>query len=178
MEEVARARAARCQVSLTSLGPMYRSLTSSTPHPFISLLNASKGQRLFPRVLRHLPHQQALTLLTLLLATYPQLDVVARAPPPPVADSSLLTKADRLDRARREAETDNFLHCVLPGADMLINRCNLGLVAGLLGLCAQRWEVWRVATTRVSNQAVLFVRTLTCSPVSRSSLLCFPERRA
>ena len=133
-------------------------LTLSTPHPFISLLNATKGQRLFPRVLRHLPHQQALTLLTLLLATYPQLDVVARAPPPPVADSSLLTKADRLDRARREAETDNFLHCVLPGADLLINRCNLGLVAGLLGLCAQRWEVWRVATTRVSSHLFVSVQ--------------------
>ena len=123
-------------------------LDISNPHPFISLLNAPKGQRLFPRLLRHLPHQQALTLLTLLIATYPQLDVVARAPPPPVADSSLLTKADRLDRARREAETDSFLHCVVPGADMLINRCNLGLIAGLLGICTQRMEVWRVATTR------------------------------
>lgn len=126
-------------------------LDVSTPHPFISLINPIKGQRLFPRLLRHLPHQQALTLLTLLIATYPQLDVVARAPPPPVADASLLTKADRLDRAKREAETDNFLHCVIPGADMLINRCNLGLVAGLLGICTQRMEVWRVASTRVSQ---------------------------
>ncbi len=124
----------------------------SNPHPFISLMNPVKGQRLFPRLLRHLPHQQALTLLTLLIATYPQLDVNARAPPPPVADASLLTKADRLDRARREAETDNFLHCVIPGVDMLINRCNLGLIAGLLGICAQRMEVWRVAATRVSRK--------------------------
>lgn len=120
----------------------------STPHPFISLLNPLKGQRLFPRLLRHLPHQQALTLLTLLVATYPQLDVVARAPPPPVADASLLTKADRLDRARREAETDSFLHHVVPGVDALINQCNLGLVSGLLGICAQRMEVWKVASTR------------------------------
>jgi DNA topoisomerase 2-associated protein PAT1 len=126
-------------------------LKLSTPHPFISLMNPTKGQRLFPRLLRHLPHQQALTLLTLLIATYPQLDVVARAPPPPVADSSLLTKADRLDRARREAETDNFLSCVLPGADMLINRCGLGLVAGLLGIAAQRMDIAKVAMTRVSS---------------------------
>ena len=120
----------------------------STPHPFISLMNPLKGQRLFPRLLRHLPHQQTLTLLTLLIATYPQLDVVARAPPPPVADTSLLTKADRLDRARREAETDSFLHHVIPGVDSLINQCNLGLVSGLLGICAQRMEVWKVAATR------------------------------
>lgn len=114
-------------------------------------MNSPKGQRLFPRLLRHLPQQQALTLLTLIIATYPQLDVVAKAPPPPVADSSLLTKADRLDRARREAETDSFLHCVVPGLDILIQRCGLGLVAGLLGICAQRMEVWRVASTRVSR---------------------------
>ena len=112
-------------------------------------MNPAKGRKLFPRLLRHLPHQQALTLLTLLIATYPQLDVVARAPPPPVADASLLTKADGLNRVRREAETDDFLHCVIPGADMLINRCNLGLLAGLLGICAQRMEVWKVASTRV-----------------------------
>lgn len=120
----------------------------STPHPFISLINPLKGQRLFPRLLRHLDHQRALTLLTLLIATYPQLEVVARAPPPPVADVSLLTKADREDRARREAQTDSFLHCVIPGVDMLINQCNLGLVAGLLGICTQRMELGAVAATR------------------------------
>ncbi|KAL1410077.1 DNA topoisomerase 2-associated protein pat1 [Vanrija albida] len=123
-------------------------LTISNPHPFISLINPLKGQRLFPRLLRHLPQQQALTLLTLLIATYPQLNVVARAPPPPVADSSMLTKADRLDRAQREAETDSFLHNIIPGVDMLINQCNLGLVSGLLGIVAQRMEVWKVASTR------------------------------
>lgn len=120
----------------------------STPHPFISLMGPLKGHHLFPRLLRHLPHQQTLTLLTLLIATYPQLDVVARAPPPPVADTSLLTKADRLDRARREAETDSFLHHVIPAVDSLINQCNLGLVSGLVGICAQRMEVWKVAATR------------------------------
>lgn len=120
----------------------------SNPHPFISLMNPLKGQRLFPRLLRHLPQQQCLTLLTLLIATYPQLDVVSRAPPPPVADSSLLTKADRLDRARREAETDSFLHHVIPGVDAIINQCNLGLVSGLLGICSQRMEVWKVGATR------------------------------
>jgi DNA topoisomerase 2-associated protein PAT1 len=114
-------------------------------------MNPVKGQRLFPRLLRHLPHQQALTLLTLIIATYPQLDVVARAPPPPVSDTSLLTKADRMDRAKREAETDSFLHCVVPGLDILIQRCGLGLIAGLLGISAQRMEVWRVACTRVSS---------------------------
>ena len=91
----------------------------------------------------------------LLIATYPQLDVVRRAPPPPSVDASLLSKSDRLDRARRETETDNFLNSVIPGVDMLINRCNLGLVAGLLGICAQRMEVWRVAATRVNDPSLI-----------------------
>ncbi|KAL7423878.1 DNA topoisomerase 2-associated protein pat1 [Cryptotrichosporon argae] len=120
----------------------------SAPHPFISLLNAAKGQRLFPRLLRHLGPQQSLALLTLLIATYPQLDVVARAAPPPAADPALLTRADRLDRQQREADTDTFLHCVVPGIDALINTCSLGTVAGLLGVCSQMMEVWKVACTR------------------------------
>jgi DNA topoisomerase 2-associated protein PAT1 len=115
-------------------------------------MNPLKGQKMFPRLIRHLNPQQALTLLTLLVATYYQLDVVARAPPPPVADSSLLTKADRKDRARREAETDQFLQYVVPGLDIIINRCNLGLVSGLLTICAQRMDLPRVASTRVSYQ--------------------------
>ncbi|WWC65060.1 uncharacterized protein I303_107674 [Kwoniella dejecticola CBS 10117] len=123
-------------------------LDISNPHPFISLINPVKGQKLFPRLLRHLPQNQTITLLSLLIATYTQLDVVARAPPPPVADSSLLTRADRLDRAKREVETDNFLQFVIPGVDMIINRCGLGLVAGVLAISAQRSEVWRVASTR------------------------------
>ncbi|OCF78624.1 DNA topoisomerase 2-associated protein PAT1 [Kwoniella mangroviensis CBS 8886] len=123
-------------------------LDISIPHPFISLVNPIKGQKLFPRLLRHLPHTQSITLLSLLIATYTQLDVVFRAPPPPVADASLLTKADRLDRVKREAETDSFLQFVIPGVDMIINRCGLGLVAGMLAISAQRSEVWRVAATR------------------------------
>ncbi|WWD20662.1 hypothetical protein CI109_105138 [Kwoniella shandongensis] len=142
---------ARCQARVDNIWRrlmVMEPLDVSNPHPFISLLNPIKGQRLFPRLLRHLPHNQSITMLSLLIATYPQLDVVARAPPPPVADASLLTKADRLDRAKREAETDNFLHCIIPGVDMIINRCGLGLVAGMLAISAQRSEVWKVASTR------------------------------
>lgn len=122
----------------------------SDPHPFVSLMNPLKGQRLIPRLLRHLPQQKALTLLTLLIATYSQLDVVAHAPPPPSADMSLMSKAARDARAQREAETDNFLHCVVPGMDIIINQCPLSLISGLLGVCAQRMNVGAVARTRVS----------------------------
>jgi hypothetical protein len=145
-------------------------LDISNPHPFISLLGPLKGQRLFPRVIRHLSGQQSMTLLTLLVATYAQLDVVIRAPPPPAADASLLTKADRLDRAKREAETENFLHCVVPVVDNLIGRCGLGLVSGLLGICVQRMEVARVASTRVSHSRKK-VETLSLTLLARCGSL-------
>ena len=136
-------------------------------------MNAVKGQRLFPRLLRHLSHQQGLTLLTLLTATYIQLDVVRRAPPPPVTDASLLTKADRLDRAKREVETDNFLHCVIPGVDMVINRCDLGVMAGLLNICSQRMDLSKVASTRVgpSSDGKSSESDPSCSPESPCSQL-------
>ncbi|WRT70660.1 uncharacterized protein IL334_007658 [Kwoniella shivajii] len=142
---------ARCQAKVDLIWRslmVMEPLDVSNPHPFISLINPIKGQRLFMRLLRHLPHNQSITLLSLLIATYIQLDVVARAPPPPVADASLLTKADRLDRAKREGATDHFLHSVIPGVDMIINRCGLGLVAGMLAISAQRSDVCRVAATR------------------------------
>jgi DNA topoisomerase 2-associated protein PAT1 len=133
-------------------------LISSNPHPFVSLLNPIKGQKLFFRLQRHLQPQQAITLLTLLTATYPQLDVVTRAPPPPVADASILTKVERKERAKREAETDNFLQFVVPGLDRIITeQCGLSLINGLFGICFQRMEVWRVASTRVCYQlSVMF----------------------
>ena len=128
-------------------------LIDSNPHPFVSLLNPIKGQKLFFRLQRHLQPQQAITLLTLLTATYPQLDVVARAPPPPVADASILSKVERKERAKREAETDNFLQFVVPGLDRIITeQCGLPLINGLFGICFQRMEVWRVASTRVSRE--------------------------
>jgi len=146
-------------------------LMTSQPHPFVSLLNPIKGQKLFSRLQRHLQPQQAITLLTLLTATYPQLDVVARAPPPPVADASILSKVERKERAKRETETDNFLLYVLPGLDRIITeQCGLGLINGLFGICFQRMEVWRVASTRVSYLHIAMNRTLMCSPVLRSSL--------
>ena len=147
-------------------------LIKSQPHPFVSLLNPIKGQKLFSRLQRHLQPQQAITLLTLLTATYPQLDVVARAPPPPVADASILSKVERKERAKREAETDNFLLYVLPGLDRIITeQCGLGLINGLFGICFQRMEVWRVASTRVSYLHIAMNRRLICSPVLPSSLL-------
>lgn len=151
-------------------------------------MNPLKGQRLIPRLLRHLPQQKALTLLTLLIATYSQLDVVARAAPPPSADMSLMSKAPRDARAQREAETDNFLHCVVPGMDIIINQCPLSLISGLLGVCAQRMKVGAVARTRVSHDrfsvessrielSIAWCRFVHRAAVSRKATHQCPRRR-
>ncbi|ODN99512.1 DNA topoisomerase 2-associated protein PAT1 [Cryptococcus wingfieldii CBS 7118] len=120
----------------------------SNPHPFISLVNPPKGQRLLLRIILQLPDQKIFTLLSLLLVNFYQLDVVARAPPPPAADASLLTKADKLDRAKREADTDGFLFNIVPAIDMAINKCKLGLIGGLLVTAVQRLDVVKIASTR------------------------------
>ncbi|WVQ85901.1 hypothetical protein IAT38_008069 [Cryptococcus sp. DSM 104549] len=123
-------------------------LEISNPHPFISILNIGKGQRLFGRILRHLSDRQLFTLLSLLVVTFPQLDVVAHAPPPPVADASFYTNAERMDRAKREAETDMFLHSVIPAMDIVINKCGLGLLGGLLVAATQMVDAAKIASTR------------------------------
>ncbi|KAG6374836.1 topoisomerase II-associated protein PAT1 [Boletus reticuloceps] len=54
-------------------------LETSDPHPFISLLTTAKGKRILPRLSRHIQPARMLTLLTLLVACFSQLDVVKYA---------------------------------------------------------------------------------------------------
>jgi DNA topoisomerase 2-associated protein PAT1 len=115
----------------------------SFPHPFISLLTPTKGKRLLPRVLRHLSPSQTLTIFTLLLASFNQLDVVWNAPPP----LPPYTK----DEERREKETDVFLGAVVPAFLAVLDRCELRMVAGMVGLVAERCDVMALAKTRVSS---------------------------
>ena len=52
----------------------------SDPHPFISPLTPTKGKKILPCLTCHLSSQRMLTLLTLLVACFSQLDVVHQAP--------------------------------------------------------------------------------------------------
>ncbi|OXB39488.1 hypothetical protein LQV05_000635 [Cryptococcus neoformans] len=152
---------AKCQVKVDQIWAklmVQEPIEVSDPHPFISLLNPPKGQRILGRIILQLPDQKIYTLLSLLVVKFHQLDVVARAPPPPVTDGSLLTKADRLDRAKREADTDGFLYNLVPAMDMAINKCKLGLLGGLLVAAVQRLDVVKIASTRPG--VVLFTALL------------------
>lgn len=113
----------------------------SFPHPFISILGPLKGKKLFPRVLRHLGASQVLTVFTLLLACFAQVDVVWDAPPP----LPPWTK----DQAAREKDTDAFLSNVIPTFLRVLDQCELRMVAGMVGLVVQRCNVVQIARTRV-----------------------------
>lgn len=113
----------------------------SDPHPFISLLTPTKGKRLFPRLLRHLTSAQVLTVFTLLLACFSQVDVVRYAPHPVPPHSK--------DDEAKEKETDLFLGAIIPAFLGVLDRCELKIVAGMLGLIVSRCDVPRMSRTRV-----------------------------
>lgn len=117
-------------------------MTFSNPHPFISILIPLKGKKMLPRVQRYFDMSRNLTVLTLLVACFSQLDVVR--------DSFFI---DRLEDnpARKEAliHWDSFYyfqtHYVLPVA----GKCSLRIITGLLGLFLERNDVVAMAQTPV-----------------------------
>lgn len=135
-------------------------LEISDPHPFISLLNVTKGHKLFGRFIRHLSHQQCLTVLILLLACYPQLDVVRNAPLPAFSSGNVLQAPNAGGRKDAEVRTETFLSSVIPVMVQLIGRLELKMVAGMVSLCGERWDVAKVLATRpgVALFTILFSR--------------------
>lgn len=114
----------------------------SDPHPFISLLTPTKGKKILPRLTRHLSSQRMLTLLTLLVACFSQLDVVHQAP-------RLDYTKDTQERSDVERQTQAFLGSVMQSILPVVSVANLRLVTGLLGLLLDRSNVVAVAQTRV-----------------------------
>lgn len=139
----------------------------SDPHPFISLITPIKGKRLIPRVARHLSTQQMLTVLTLLVACFSQLDVVRQAP-----------QLDSLEESRKyndiENQTQAFLGSVVQSILPVVAKAGLRLVGGLLGLLVERNNIVAVAGTRVSCPS----RSLSSvQPLNRSTSLALPFSR-
>lgn len=125
----------------------------SDPHPFVSLLNHVKGKRLLPRILRLLNAEQALTVLTMLVASFESLDAVRDYP---------LWEKQRTTQAMRHMRTplttqqfadvsrsiDAFANSVLFQMMALINNLSLRIISGMLALLMERNQVLRVAQTR------------------------------
>lgn len=145
-------------------------LEISDPHPFISLLTPIKGHRLLNRVMRHFSEAQALTVVILLLACYPQLDVVRHAPPWLYASSTVnvFSMADMENRKRKLKETESYLGSVYPIIVGVLGRLDLKMLAGMVSLCLERWDVVQVLSTRPGT--ALFTAIL-----SRADMLRRPE---
>ncbi|KAJ2927810.1 hypothetical protein H1R20_g9280, partial [Candolleomyces eurysporus] len=116
-------------------------LETSNPHPFISLLMPTKGKRILPRLTRHLSSERMLTLLTLLVACFDQLDVIKQAP---ILDSLVETP----ERAEVERQTQAFLGSVMQSILPVVSVAELRLVTGLLSLLLHRSNIVAVAQTR------------------------------
>ena len=90
-----------------------------------------------------------LTLLTLLVACFSQLDVVHKAP-------CLDSIKDTHERSDVERQTQAFLGSVMQSILPVVSVATLRLVTGLLGLLLDRSNVVAVAQTRVR----IFVRKI------------------
>jgi DNA topoisomerase 2-associated protein PAT1 len=89
-----------------------------------------------------------LTLLTLLVACFPQLDVVKQAP---ILDSVQDDQLHQLQQAEVERQTQAFLGSVMQSILPVVSVANLRLVTGLLGLLLDRSDIVDVARTRVGT---------------------------
>ncbi|KAJ7043466.1 topoisomerase II-associated protein PAT1 [Mycena alexandri] len=117
-------------------------LETSNPHPFVSLLSPSKGKKLLPRLTRHIGSSRMLTLMTLLVACFTQLDVVKQAP--------LLDSLDESDeRTEADRQTQAFLGSVLQSILPIVANLELHVVTALLGLLIDRsQDIAAVAKTK------------------------------
>lgn len=85
-----------------------------------------------------------LTLLTLLVACFNQLDVVIKAP---LLDSL----DDTRERQEVDHQTQTFLGSVLQSILPVVAKASLRLVSGLLGLLLDRSDIVAVTQTRVRD---------------------------
>ncbi|KAH7885857.1 topoisomerase II-associated protein PAT1 [Phlebopus sp. FC_14] len=136
-------------------------LETSDPHPFISLLNPIKGKKILPRLSRHIAPPRMLTLLTLLVACFSQLDVVKYAHLLDLPEDSIThprresrspsqnnSHTDTPDKEEVERQTQAFLGSVLQSILPVVAKAELRLVTGILGLFLDRSDVVMAAQTR------------------------------
>ncbi|TFK32809.1 topoisomerase II-associated protein PAT1 [Crucibulum laeve] len=116
-------------------------LETSHPHPFISLLTPTKGKKILPRLTRHLSSERMLTLLTLLVACFSQLDVIRQA-------SVLDSNEDSREHADVERQTQAFLGSVMQSILPHVSNASLRLVTGLLGLLLDRSNIAAIAQSK------------------------------
>ncbi|EJD48310.1 hypothetical protein AURDEDRAFT_123069 [Auricularia subglabra TFB-10046 SS5] len=119
-------------------------LEASEPHPFIALLGPAKGKRMFPRFPATFDSGQLTNVITLLLATFYQLDVVQNA-------ALLDTLEDSPQKAEVKRQTQVFQECVIQTIGRILATAPLGMVAGLLRVLVSR----NVTTSKLRAHLIL-----------------------
>lgn len=132
----------RCVIARLETHSFMLTYNFSDPHPFVSLLTPVKGKKILPRLSRHIAPPRMLTLLTLLVACFSQLDVVKRAA---ILDSPEETP----ERQDVERQTQAFLGSVLQSILPVVAKAELRVITGLLGLLLDRTNIVVSAQTRV-----------------------------
>lgn len=124
----------------------------SKPHPFISLLVPPKGKKLLSRDAHILGQKRMLTMLTLLVACFSQLDVVA--------DATIIYDTSEA--------TDAFLSTVMHTMMLVVAKITLTPISGLLELLIKHNDIMTICHTRVSTpELLLTVSLLTTRDPSR-----------
>ncbi|KAF9366212.1 hypothetical protein BGX34_005138 [Mortierella sp. NVP85] len=103
------------------------------PHPFISILNYSKGKKVIPRVLRHLLPEQTLSLLTMLVANFESLNVC---------------KAEVYNDVEGNQEIELFMNTIVPPLLQFVSETPFRIVVGLLALFIERNNMVWVARSK------------------------------
>ncbi|KAG0197863.1 hypothetical protein BGX28_008639 [Mortierella sp. GBA30] len=103
------------------------------PHPFISILNYSKGKKVIPRVLRHLLPEQTLTLLTMLVANFESLNVC---------------KSEVYADVQGNQEIELFMNTIVPPLLGFVSEAPFRIVVGLLALFIERNNMVWVARSK------------------------------
>jgi DNA topoisomerase 2-associated protein PAT1 len=126
----------------SSLKNLLKVALYSNPHPFVSLLIPAKGKRFLPRLTKFLGRDRNILLLTLLVATFAQQDVVIRAP---LLDS--LEPSE--DRSDVERQTQTWLEGIPQAILPTIGHASLLHISSWLGMLLERTNVMTVASTEV-----------------------------
>lgn len=102
----------------------------------------AKGKRLLPRLTKYLSPEQNAVLVTLLVATFSQLDVVIQAP--------LLDSMEPSD-ARTELDSQNrlWLDSVSMAILPTVSKASLLHISSWIGMLLERTNVVAVASTEV-----------------------------
>ena len=106
-----------------------------------------KGKRMLQNVAPYFDTSRNLTIVTLLVACFSQLDVVR--------DSHIIDRLDDTpERKEALAHAEAFGHMQSSYVMSVVSKCSLRIVSGLLGLFLERNDVVALAQTAVSPSTV------------------------